>query len=203
MLLVDHLRAQVADENETVQRDVSNTHVGTEWQMDLPSWVPDWTQPASSDIDPARRIILLEDPVLAVPIMARLISAVTQRVSVLMGDTSLYLLAWSLDVVANFGFLVALAVWVWRYTWFLIIPGLIIFLCSRLFRGRTLLQLLTSIFTGSGSFREARSLAGYDGHELHFFVTDTGITGSTAGPITTEDGDCLAQPEDAHLVTVT
>ncbi|KAK4221575.1 heterokaryon incompatibility protein-domain-containing protein [Podospora fimiseda] len=126
------------------------------------------------------------------PIMALIISVVTQDIAMFMGDTSLYLLAWSLGVVANFVYFIAFMFYIPRYVWFGIVAAIMLFLGARLANSEPE-QILTSIAIYSNSFRERGSLVGYDGHELHFFVTDTCITGSTTGPIGTKHGDCLVQ----------
>lgn len=127
--------------------------------------------------------------------MGRLISEVTQELSMFLGDTSLYLFAWRFGVIANSGFLVAFAVHLWKFLWFLKLPVLaaVIALAIRFSQDRSPVCVLASLVRISGWFRESGSSGIYDSQGIRFLVTDTGYTGSNSCMLALDRGDYLVQ----------
>jgi hypothetical protein len=113
------------------------------------------------------------------PILGHLISAAMQFAAVFIGDTTLFLVAWSLGALTNIGFMIAFAVWVWRI---LVLPVVVV-AALRIYQSPV--QVLSSLFSTS-RFRQAGAYT----QGMHFFVTNTRFTGSTNGPVTSND--CLA-----------
>ncbi|KAK0671531.1 heterokaryon incompatibility protein-domain-containing protein [Cercophora samala] len=135
------------------------------------------------------------DTLLIFPLMGRLISEVTQEVTMFLGDTSLYLFAWSFRILAILGILVAFAVRLWKFVWFLKLPVLAAAtaLALRFLQDRSPIRVLASFFRTAGWFRESGSSGIYDAQGMHFFVTDTGFTGNTSGMLAMDHGDYLMQ----------
>ncbi|KAK3360491.1 heterokaryon incompatibility protein-domain-containing protein [Lasiosphaeria hispida] len=126
---------------------------------------------------------------LVVPVLGHLISAAMQAAAVFIGDTALFLFAWSLGALANIGFMVAFVVWAWKI---LVLPVLVV-LALRAYRSPA--QFLSSIFR-IARFRQPGAYS----QGMHFFVTDTGITGSTSGPVASNDCLALIRGSAGHLV---
>ncbi|KAM7192323.1 Heterokaryon incompatibility protein (HET) domain containing protein [Naviculisporaceae sp. PSN 640] len=97
-----------------------------------------------------------------------------------MGDTSLFLLGWSLGALSKLGLMAAAVVVLWR----IMLPPFVMIFSVYIYRSPA--RLVKSVFA-LGWFREPRS----DTQGVHFFATDTGITGSTGGAALS--GDCLAE----------
>lgn len=127
--------------------------------------------------------------IVVLPVLGWLISAALQGEANLIGDTSLFLVAWSLGALANVGFMIVFLVWARS----LLVPAL---LAVALRACRSPMQLFRDLF-GMARFRPAGAYT----PGMHFFATDTGITGSTNGPVTARDSVALIRgPTDFYLV---
>lgn len=122
------------------------------------------------------------DWVVALPILSLLISDNVQTVAGWIGNSPLYLLAWSLGVVAKLGFLLTVVVWAWRTRALQVL--VIIIVAPRMMRGPV--WFIRSLF-GAAHFRKPGAYT----HGVHFFATDTGILGSTSIPVL--QGDSLVK----------
>ncbi|KAK4170598.1 hypothetical protein QBC36DRAFT_316562 [Triangularia setosa] len=93
------------------------------------------------------------------------------------------------------GFLVAFTVRLWKFTWFLKLPMLaaVSAIALRFLQGRNPIRMFASWVRISGWFREPGSPGIYNTQGMHFFVTDTGFTGSTSGMLAMDHGDYLVQ----------
>lgn len=123
------------------------------------------------------------------PVLGHLISAAIQFAAVFIGDTTIFLIAWSLGALANIGFMVAFVVWAWRI---LVLPVVVV-VALRVYRSPV--QFLSSL-SRIARFRKAGAYT----QGVHFFVTDTGITGSTSGPVTSHDSLALIRGSTGYLV---
>lgn len=123
------------------------------------------------------------------PVLGHLISAAIQFAAVFIGDTTIFLIAWSLGALANIGFMIAFVVWAWKI---LVLPVVVV-VALRVYRSPV--QFLSSL-TRIARFRKAGAYT----QGVHFFVTDTGITGSTSGPVTTHDSLALIRGSTGYLV---
>jgi hypothetical protein len=94
----------------------------------------------------------------------------------------MYLLAWSLGIAAKLGFLVTVLVWAWKTRVLQLL--LIIIVVPRAVRGPV--RFIRSVF-GAAHFRKPGAYT----HGVHFFAADTGVLGSTSGPVLR--GDCLVK----------
>ncbi|KAK4098577.1 hypothetical protein N658DRAFT_488294 [Parathielavia hyrcaniae] len=109
------------------------------------------------------------------PVMGHLISAAMQSVATLIGDTSLLLVAWAVGALASIVAMAAVAVRA-KLTLTMAMVVLALRAC------RNPKQLFTDLF-GLAKYR----LSGAYTSGVHFFVTDTGVTGSTSGPFKSDD----------------
>lgn len=116
------------------------------------------------------------------PILGLFISDSVQTIAGWIGNSPLYLLAWSLGVAAKLGFLLTVVVWAWRAR---VLQLLVVFIVvPRTVRGPV--WFIRSLF-GAAHFRKPGAYT----HGVHFFATDTGILGSTSSPVL--QGDCLVK----------
>ncbi|KAH7008941.1 heterokaryon incompatibility protein-domain-containing protein [Ilyonectria destructans] len=74
------------------------------------------------------------------PVLGHLISAAIQFAAVFIGDTTIFLIAWSLGALANIGFMIAFVVWAWRI---LVLPVVVV-VALRVYRSPV--QFLSSLF---------------------------------------------------------
>lgn len=105
-----------------------------------------------------------------------------QTIAGWIGNSPLYLLAWSLGVAAKLGFLLTVVVWAWRARVLQLL--VVIIVVPRTVRGPV--WFIRSLF-GAAHFRKPGAYT----HGVHFFATDTGILGSTSSPVL--QGDCLVK----------
>ncbi|KAH8734165.1 hypothetical protein BGZ61DRAFT_445865 [Ilyonectria robusta] len=85
--------------------------------------------------------------------------------------------------------MVAFVVWAWRI---LVLPVVVV-VALRVYRSPV--QFLSSL-SRIARFRKAGAYT----QGVHFFVTDTGITGSTSGPVTSHDSLALIRGSTGYLV---
>ncbi|KAK1830705.1 heterokaryon incompatibility protein-domain-containing protein [Podospora conica] len=124
------------------------------------------------------------DWVIALPVMGIMIADTLQTItgSGWLGNTPMYLLAWSLGTAAKLGFLITALAWAWR----IYLPQLFIDLIVMPRTMRDPMRFLRSLF-GASRFRKPGAYT----HGVHFFVTDRGVVGSTSSPV--RRGDRLAK----------
>lgn len=122
------------------------------------------------------------DWVAALPILGLLISDSVQTVAGWIGNSPMYLLAWSLGVAAKLGFLVTVVVWAWRARVLQLL--VVIIVAPRMMRGPV--WFIRSLF-GAAHFRKPGAYT----HGVHFFAADTGVLGSTSSPVL--QGDSLVK----------
>jgi len=128
---------------------------------------------------------------LAMPVLGLLISAAMQNVAVWIGDTAMFLFAWSVGVAAKLGFVVAFAVWTWKIRLLQLLLVFVVVL--RVVRGPV--RFFRSLF-GAGWFRQP----GGHSQGYHFFVTNAGVTASTSGPVARRDCLALVCGSNGYLV---
>ena len=128
----------------------------------------------------------------ALPVLGLLISAAMQTVAVLIGDTAVFLLAWSVGVAAKLGFVIAFVVWTWKIYALQVL--LVLIVVPRAVRDPV--RFFRSLLFGATSFRQP----GANTQGTHFFVTDTGVTASTSGPVARRDCLALVRGSNGYLV---
>lgn len=129
---------------------------------------------------------------LALPILGLFISAALQTVAVWIGDTTMFLLAWSASVAAKLGLVAAFVVWTWKI--YALQALLLLTVVPRAVRAPV--RFFWSLLFGATSFRQPGTFT----QATHFFVTDTGVMASTSGPVACSDFLALVRGLNEYLI---
>ena len=123
---------------------------------------------------------------LVAPICVHLFSTSVEILAVLIGDDLAYLLATTLNAINNFFGMAVLCVWGKR----IFIPFVVLVVLRAMLRP----SWFVAEVWGTERFRPKTSYT----PGMHFFATDTGVTGNTSGPV--QRGDVLALLGDGKFL---